>query len=75
MWGGCEDEGVGEGRALVVGNKEGEGVEVFPWGVGPGSSVGEAGSAGGSAAASVAAAAVEVQPEERTWTGLALRAS
>ena len=75
MWGGSGDGEVGEGHALVVGSEEGEGVEVFPWGVGPGSSVGEAGSAGGSAAASVAAVAVGAQPEERTWTGLALRAS
>ena len=72
MWGGGGD---GEGHALVVGSEEGEGVGVFPWGVVLGSSVGEVGSAGGSAAVLVAAVVVKERPEEKTWTGLALRAS
>ena len=54
---------------------EGEGVGVFPWGVVLGSSVGEVGSAGGGAAVLVAGAVVEERPEEKTWTGLVLRAS
>ena len=70
-----EGGGDGEGHALVVGREEGEGVGVFPWGVVLGSSVGEVGSAGGGAAVLVAGAVVEERPEEKTWTGLALRAS
>ena len=72
MW---ERGGDGEGHALVVGREEGEGVGVFPWGVALDSSVGEVGSAGGGAAVLVAGAVVEEQSEEKTWRGLALRAS